>query len=135
MKKRVIRTTQAQRVTIEKLHVLLGEKGYLIYEVSPRYRRHYLDFIACNKTWQYHLVIVRPTPKGRVSITSFVHKSGVRDITRAFIKTANLPVLVRWSGKLLGTPSGINGWKKYFATNAKKKRKESLPKVRRKIAA
>jgi hypothetical protein len=32
-------------------------------------------------------------------------------------------------------PSGINGWKKYFVTHAKKKRKGSLPKVRRKIAA
>jgi hypothetical protein len=40
MKKRVFRSTKGQRAAIEKLHVLFGEKGYLIYEVSPRYRRH-----------------------------------------------------------------------------------------------
>ena len=113
-KNKEICVTPAQRESVVRLRTLLGQEGFLVCDVAPPYRRHELDFIVAHQVWLYQFVIVRPTPKGRLSVTPFSNKVIPHGL-KNFVKATDLPVRIQWSGKLLRLLSGINGYKKYFA--------------------
>ncbi len=115
MKSAPIRPTPEQRVTIEYLKRIFSESGYVICRVAKQYRRHELDFIAVHGRLISRFFIVRPTPKGWVSITPFA-RAHIEDHMRHKVKHGrSTPARkVFWRQRQLTLPPGTNGWADYF---------------------
>jgi len=115
-----IEVTAQQRATLEKVKREFAENGYYIYPVAPFFRRNEHDFVAAQKDWPRQFLVVRPTPKGFVSVIPFAlrtlyHKP--RKIISSLQKKS--PKTIRWSGKQLRfARQRPDWWKDYFPPEA-----------------
>ncbi|MDB5225711.1 MAG: hypothetical protein JWL87_663 [Candidatus Adlerbacteria bacterium] len=113
---RTIRTNQRQRDVLEKLRERLFEQGYVSLPVAPEFRRHQLDLLVVHKTQHNKFFIVRPTPKGFLSITMFTLRNQYDKLQQAVdsLKPSEQKML-RWSNQQLRyMKQRPDWWKEYF---------------------
>jgi hypothetical protein len=101
MPKEKLIVSDAQREALKKIKTLLGEKGFGICEVAEKFRRDPYDFLAYQKDWPSSFFVVRPTPKGWVSITPSIPPllERLQDDPGSYLKGASATVL--WVGRSL----------------------------------
>lgn len=116
-----IRVTAQQRATLGKVKRELAESGYYIYPVAPFFRRNKHDFVAAQKDHPREFVVVRPTPKGLVSVVPFVMRAlyyKPQKIVSSLQKKE--PGTIRWSGKQLRyARQRPDWWRDYFPAEAR----------------
>jgi hypothetical protein len=121
--------TEDQLFALAKMRELLGEKGFLICDVGPFFRRSIHDFLAyrpeqCNK-----FIVVRPTMSNRVSVTSSVQASLFHNL-RKDINRMQKPLKARvcWTHRSLKFLAAFPVmWEQYFPEG-------ELPRGRVKVA-
>jgi hypothetical protein len=110
-----IRAEWAQQKAVERLRICLAEKGYAIFPIAKEHRRHHLDFIAVLKDPPMNFLIVRPTEKGRVSVTPFGPRSQYRYADQAVIQARRgIDIVIAWSRRQLHKPPHGEWWDHYF---------------------
>ena len=124
MKKRVFRPTEAQKRTLARLRLFLGDKGCFIFDVAERFRRKRIDFLAMPKKKGSELpdtlVRVRPTRRGRIIVQgfggrhSYVHL--IENQLKEFRESPTTEVTVYWHHMHLPffKEEKWGGWYNYF---------------------
>ena len=123
MKNRFFRVTGAQKRTLAKIRLFLAEKGYLILDVAPRFKRKKSDFLAITKgrgtDIDRNLIRLRPTPKGRISVQGFGSEDQyiqVKSALKEFRKQPGVEATVYWHHSHLPYIEEKKwlGWYEYF---------------------
>ena len=123
MKKIVFRVTSAQKRTLERIRLFLAQKGYLILDVAARFGRTESDFLAIPKgrspDIERHLIRLRPTPKGRITVQGFGSADQyvqVKSALKEFRRELRLEATTYWHGRHLPYVKGEKwlGWYEHF---------------------
>lgn len=111
----------AQQKAIEQLRNSLASNGYLTFPISPKWRRHKLDFVAVLKEPPMNFLVVRPTLKGRISLTPYGPRSQYVYAQRAVTQACqNIDVIVGWSKRQLRKPPEGPWWETYLPLYAQR---------------
>lgn len=111
-----VRVDWAQQKMLERLRKELAEQGYAIFPIAKNHRRHRLDFIAVLKEPPLNFLVVRPTAKGRLSVTPFGPRSQYRQADKAITHARRaIDINVSWSPRqLTEPPTGTGWWEEYL---------------------
>lgn len=114
----LVRAEARQRNAMERLRKCLAEKGYAVFPIAKEHRRHSLDFIAVLKDPPMNFLVVRPTERGRISVTPFGPRTQYYYAEQAILRARmGTGVIIAWSPKQLQKPPHGEWWDHYFPSS------------------
>lgn len=112
---RTLSVTNRQKAVMKHLREHIAECGYDVSAVADGYRRNEHDTLLAHTRNYQKFLIIRPTPRGLLSVLSFSQRSQYREASAIVAQVQKRhPKLVRWIGGRLSRKGGKRFWERYF---------------------